>query len=66
MCQQGETGVSEAQSTKALADFGMAKLTSAEQFWYVLQCIAFGAGYFAKLPTAKALSEMPEFRAAGY
>jgi pimeloyl-ACP methyl ester carboxylesterase len=24
------------------------------------------AGYFAKLPTAKALSEMPQFRAAGY
>lgn len=37
----------------------------AQQFWYVLQCIALGAGYFAKLPTAKALSEMPQFR-AGY
>jgi hypothetical protein len=41
-------------------------LTGAQQFWYVLQCIAFGAGYFAKLPTAKALSEMPQFRTAGY
>jgi len=41
-------------------------LTGAQQFWYVLQCIAFGAGYFAKLPTAKALSEMPQFRSAGY
>jgi hypothetical protein len=32
-------------------------MTGAEQFWYVLQCIAFGAGYFAKIPTKKALSE---------
>ena len=41
-------------------------LTGAQQFWYVLQCVACGAGYFAKLPTAKALSEMPQFRSAGY
>jgi hypothetical protein len=33
------------------------RLTAAEQFWYVLQCIAFGAGYFAKVPVKKALSE---------
>jgi hypothetical protein len=33
---------------------------------YVLQCVAFGAGYFAKLPTAKALSEMPQLQAGGY
>jgi hypothetical protein len=32
-------------------------LTGAEQFWYVLQCIAFGAGYLVKVPTKKALSE---------
>jgi hypothetical protein len=44
----------------------MAELTSAEKFWYVLECIAFGAGYFAKLSTAKALSEMPQFHAGGY
>jgi hypothetical protein len=43
-----------------------AGLTGAQQFWYVLQCIAFGAGYFAKLSTAKALSEMPQFRSARY
>lgn len=43
---------------KALQDFGMAQMTAAEQFWYVLMCIGFGAGYFAKLPVAKALSEM--------
>jgi hypothetical protein len=34
------------------------RLTAAEQFWYVLQCIAFGAGYFAKVPVKKALSEI--------
>jgi hypothetical protein len=37
---------------------GRLQLKAAEQFWYVLQCIAFGAGYFAKLPTKKALSEV--------
>jgi hypothetical protein len=35
----------------------MAQMTAPEKFWYVLQCIAFGAGYFAKLPVKKALSE---------
>jgi hypothetical protein len=34
------------------------RLTAAESFWYVLQCIAFGAGYFAKVPVRKALSEV--------
>jgi len=37
---------------------GRLRLTAAEQFWYVLQCIAFGAGYFAKVPVKKALSEV--------
>jgi hypothetical protein len=32
-------------------------LTGAQQFWYVMQCIAFGAGYFAKIPAKKALSD---------
>ena len=32
-------------------------LTSAESFWYTLQCICFGAGYFSKVPLKKALSE---------
>ncbi|HUZ88201.1 MAG TPA: hypothetical protein VMU49_00020 [Candidatus Acidoferrales bacterium] len=48
---------------KALQDFGLVEMTSAEQFWYVLLCIAFGAGYFAKIPVAKALSELPQYRA---
>ena len=33
------------------------KLTSMETFWYFLQCLCFGAGYLAKVPTKKALSE---------
>ena len=37
---------------------GRLRLTAAEQFWYVLQCIAFGAGYFAKVSVKKALSEV--------
>jgi hypothetical protein len=37
---------------------GRLRLTAAEQFWYVLQCIAFGAGYFTKVPVKKALSEV--------
>jgi hypothetical protein len=32
-------------------------LTAAGSFWYVLQCIAFGAGYFAKVPAKKALQD---------
>ena len=43
---------------KALSEAGLARMTGAEQFWYVLQCMAFGAGYFAKVPVKKALSEM--------
>jgi hypothetical protein len=33
-------------------------MTSAESFWYVLQCIFFGAGYLFKIPSKKALSEV--------
>jgi hypothetical protein len=55
----------EIPAKKALADFGMAEPTSAEKFWYVLECIGLGAGYFAKLSTAKALSEMPQFHVGG-
>jgi hypothetical protein len=31
--------------------------TSAEKFWYVLMCIYFGAGYFAKIPAKAALRD---------
>jgi len=33
-------------------------MTTWERFWYVLQNIWFGAGYFSKLPSAKALDEV--------
>ena len=32
-------------------------LTAAESFWYVMGCIAFGAMYFAKIPSKKALAD---------
>lgn len=31
-----------------------------QTFWYVLQCIAFGHGYFIKAPVKKALSELAQ------
>ena len=37
---------------------GRLQLTSAEKFWYIVQCINFGAGYLAKVPVKKALSEI--------
>jgi hypothetical protein len=37
-------------------------MTGAEHFWYILMCIGFGAGYFGKIPTAKSLSELPQFQ----
>ena len=33
-------------------------LRGMEGFWYALMCLAFGAGYFAKVSTKKALWEM--------
>lgn len=41
---------------------GQGTTTSAEKFWYVVQCIFFGAGYFAKVTIKKAL---PEVRNSG-
>jgi hypothetical protein len=35
----------------------LAYRTSAEKFWYVLQCIYFGAGYLAKIPVKAALRD---------
>jgi hypothetical protein len=42
-------------------------MTHAGQFWYVLMCIGFGSGYFAKVVHKKALSEatIPESARAG-
>lgn len=41
-------------------------LTAAEQFWYILMNIGFGAGYFAKIPAKKAMADfgMAEMTAA--
>lgn len=33
------------------------RMTAAEQFWYVLGCVAFGAAYLQKVPVKKALSD---------
>ena len=40
-------------------------MTSGKQTWYTILCILCGAGYFAKLPTVKAISETPPFVANG-
>ncbi len=32
-------------------------LTAAEQFWYIVGCIYFGAMYFAKIPVKKAMHD---------
>jgi hypothetical protein len=32
-------------------------LTSAEGFWYIVQCVAFGIGYFYKIPIKKAFED---------
>lgn len=37
----------------------MPGLTGAETLWYVLMNFAFGAGYFAKVIAADAISELP-------
>ena len=50
---------------KALSEFGLAEMTSGEKTWYTILCILCGAGYFAKLPTVKAISETPQFVATG-
>jgi hypothetical protein len=45
--------------------FGRLQLTATEKFWCVLQCIAFGAGYFATVPVKKAFSELGHLPAPG-
>jgi hypothetical protein len=42
----------------AIVPGGRLQLTAAEKFWYILLCIDFGAGYIAKVPTKKALSDV--------
>jgi hypothetical protein len=43
--------------TTATAAVRKAALTTWEGIWYVLQNIAFGAGYFAKVPAKKAMQD---------
>jgi hypothetical protein len=45
------------QHQQPLAQVRAAGLTAAQKFWYVLMCIGFGAGYFAKIPAKKALTD---------
>lgn len=35
---------------KAFDEAGLAQMTAMEKFWYILMCVAFGGGYFAKPP----------------
>ena len=50
-------GAAEAEPAEVFRVEITIRLKSAEQFWYVLQCLALGAGYLAKIPTKKALSD---------
>jgi hypothetical protein len=40
-------------------------LTGAERFWYAAMNIAFGAGYFAKIPVKKAAAELGNIELTG-
>ena len=48
-----------------MSEFGLAEMTSGEKTWYTILCVLCGAGYFAKLPVAKAISETPPLAASG-
>lgn len=62
--QAGEWHFRKIPMRKALSDAGVLPMTDAGQFWYVLSCIAFGAGYFAKIPRKKALTELAQLPGA--
>lgn len=53
--QQATGGYPVQPQRQAAKQYG---LHGAEPFWYILGCIAFGAAYFAKLPTKKAACEI--------
>jgi hypothetical protein len=36
-----------------------------EGIWHVVEYLWLGAGYFAKIPVSKALSELPKYRGLG-
>ena len=43
---------------RALCDANTYTITTAENFWYILQCVPFGAANMRKVPVKKALSEL--------
>ncbi|HUW77944.1 MAG TPA: hypothetical protein VMV52_04250 [Candidatus Nanopelagicaceae bacterium] len=43
---------------KALSEAGPSKMNGAEDAWYIIQCLWAGAGYFSKIISKKALSEI--------
>jgi hypothetical protein len=51
------TGESVQAATSAEVPLLRVRLKAIEQFWYVLECIAFASGYLAKVSHKKALSE---------
>jgi hypothetical protein len=64
--QYAPQGYGQPSVQPAAAPVRKTGLTAAEKFWYVLGCIAFGAMYFAKIPSKKALADfgMTELTAA--
>lgn len=53
----GQRAVKPATTSLTVGRARAFPLTGPEQLWYALQCIACGAGYLAKVPMKKALSD---------
>ena len=53
----GTPYLSKVPMKRALEQAGLAEMTAAEKFWYVVENIFLGAGYFAKIVSVKAHSE---------
>jgi hypothetical protein len=51
------TGRGSTSMAMATAAARKTALTTWEGIWYVLQCVAFGAGYFGKVPAKKAMQD---------
>jgi hypothetical protein len=54
----GAAYLSKVPVKKALAEYGLVEMTTAEKFWYVVENIAFAGGYFSKVIIKKALAEV--------
>ncbi|NKY36817.1 hypothetical protein HGA13_27660 [Nocardia speluncae] len=57
--QLGRCPINQDSGQESVAGFRFHHHDRAERLWYVPMHIAVGAGYFAKIPAAKALSEAP-------